>query len=74
MRKVGEHALDKFLPSSDFDVFSCPIHQHDLYAKVRRKVANVFFNNQRKWTTENVVSDKVAAFKKSKRCKQDGIS
>ena len=65
VRKVGEHALDKFLPSSDFDVFSCPIHQHDLYAKVRRKVANVFFNNQRKRTTENVVSDKVAVFKKT---------
>ena len=65
-RKAGENVLK--MVSKDLN-FSCPKHESVILNHAMRIITNVFFNNQRKRTTETVVDDRVAAFKRTKRSK-----
>ena len=66
-RLAGEYILKKVLLSNNG--FTCASHEAIISCHAIRIISNVFFNNQRKRTTETVVNDRVAAFKKSKRTK-----
>ena len=70
-RKAGEHILHKFLSQDEYGGFTCPIHQSAMCTKTNRIITNVFFNNQRKRSTESVVTNRLAALKKPKRAKSD---
>ena len=65
-RMAGENVLQMI---SKDENFCCPKHDPVISRHAIRIITNVFFNNQRKRTTETVVDDRVAAFKKTKRTK-----
>jgi hypothetical protein len=65
-RKAGEYILSKFL-SVDAYGFTCTGHEAEICSKAIRIIANCFFNNKRKCSTEQVTDDRVASFKKLKR-------
>ena len=67
-RKVGEHILQKVLSKDEYG-FTCSTHEAGICAKAIRIMVNVFFNNQRKHSTDSVVNDRVVPFKKPKRTK-----
>ena len=62
-RLAGEEILKTLSRPSLF----CKEHEKVHIVRVDRIISNVFFNNQRKRTTESVVIDRVVAFKRSKR-------
>ena len=63
-RKAGENLLHRFLPAN---TLACDHHKNSIYSYTNRIITNVFFNNQRKRTTESVVNDRIKSFKKLKR-------
>jgi len=63
-RRAGEYILKEFI---DGENLVCREHDERIFRHLTRTVTNIFFNNQRKRTNESVVTDRVAAFKRSKR-------
>ena len=64
-RKAGESILGSFL--CEDEIMDCEQHNAKVSHLMSRIIINIFFNNQRKRTSESVVKDRVAAFKKLKR-------
>lgn len=64
--KAGKLILNKFLDDANI---SCANHHEKVLALVINTVMNIFLNNQRKRTSDTVVKDRIAAFKKCKRDK-----
>ena len=71
-RKAGEFILSKFLSVDEYG-FTCTGHEAGICSKAIRIVANSFFNNKRKSSTEQVADDRVASFKKVKRSKRSSV-
>jgi len=63
-RKAGEYILSEFLDDVEF---TCATHEEKMFRRAIRTVTNIFFNNQRKRSNENVVNDRIVAFKRNKR-------
>ena len=65
LRTAAERILCHF--SSDyFDQYICSIHESTGRRFCNRTVANVFFNNKRKPSTDSLAADGVKAFKKDR--------
>ena len=62
-RKAGLYILEEFLCEGSL---GCDIHHCAVSSLLKRVITNIFFNNQRKRSTDNVTKDSVAAFKKLK--------
>jgi hypothetical protein len=67
-RYAGEDLLKTVLVNEGF---VCQNHEIAANFRAIRIIMNVFLNNQRKRTTETVVTDKVVALKSSKRLKEE---
>ena len=67
-RQLGEFILNKVL-SNDEHGFTCNNYEADWCSKIIRTVTNIFFNNQRKRSTDGVVKDRVRDFKRCKLIK-----
>lgn len=65
-RRAGEFILSKSL---DIQGFCCETHEKIVFDHAIRIINNIYFNNQRKRSTETVLKDQVVAFKKNKRAK-----
>ena len=65
-RKAGLYILEEFLCEGSL---GCDIHHFAVSSLLKRIITNIFFNNHRKRSTDNVTKDNVAAFKKLKRDK-----
>ena len=52
-------------------IVCCESHNSQLFNMIIRTIVNEFFNNKRKISTDSVISDKVAVFKKCKREKRN---
>ena len=68
MLKAAESVLMRFLYL--FETFTCSVHEHSGKRLANQTVANIFFNNERKITTDSVVADHVTTFKKRQRKKR----
>ena len=67
-RFAGEDLLKTVLFNEGF---TCQQHETAANNRAIRVIMNVFLNNQRKRTTETVVTDQVVALKSSKRLKEE---
>ena len=68
-RHAGELILKTYFNST---IVCCERHNSQLlFNMIMRTIVNEFFNNKRKISTDSVISDKVAAFKKCKREKRN---
>jgi len=67
-RKAGEQVLERVING---EYLLCDNHKERMQRLIIRTVTNIFFNNQRKRVNESVVTDRVVAFKRNKRRKQD---
>ena len=70
-RNMGEHLQRKVLSNNEYG-FTCSTHGASIYAKTIRVMVNLFFNNQRKYSTDSVFNDQVVLFKKLK-CPKSSI-
>ena len=64
LRKAGHSVLKNFQHG---EPLGCEAPESKISSKLHCCLANIFFNNQRKRTTVAAATDKVFAFKKSKR-------
>ena len=62
-RETAEYILNACVSKTEI---SCENHEEVIHRKVVRTVVNVFLNNQTKRKAEEVLTDKVRAFKRSK--------
>lgn len=63
-RKAGENVLCTMLTNGNL---ACPKHESIISVHVNRTLVNIYFNNQRKRVTNEVLKDKIVQFKRSKR-------
>ena len=65
----SRYAAEKMLPEFINErIVHCDVHNELLFNKIIRIISNIFLNKRKK-TTDSIVKDKVAAFKRSKRDK-----
>ena len=62
-REAAEHVLRKCLPITDI---CCKQHAPMVYQKLNRTVTNIFLNNRSKRKSDELLKDKVMAFKRMK--------
>lgn len=71
-RLAAEHVLKHIFNS--YETFTCITHENTGQTFVNRTIANIYFNNKRKISTDSVVADGVKAFKKRQREKRSNVS
>ena len=68
VRQAATHLLTKYIGE---DNFSCDKHNIDIGKRVFKSITNVYYNNKRKISTDNVRKDDVKVFKKRQRTKDE---
>lgn len=70
VRLAAETVLDKLINGVNF---TCASHQNHGRRLTNRIISNIYFNNERKLSTDKVAKDDVEAFKKRQRVKRKNV-